>query len=206
MIITLINIIYNISNYTINEISPNKPETCMSKEYGTKINEFKTKNQISFSCIVKDENIKILFYNKNDLTLTNNSFSINALCEYRSSLSRVYFNDDKNYYIYSCFNNNSNQSYSDENHKDENYGNNNKNINNSSNIKEVEEKIEKNNTILILIIIIVALIIIIILLMIIIIKYKTLFKKKAFEANWKKGKEDEKLTKEIMTDLLPNDQ
>jgi len=165
-------------------------------------NEFKTKNQISFSCIIKDENIKILFYNKNDLTLTNNSFSINASCEYKSGLSRVYFNEDKNSYIYSCFNNNSNQSYSDENHKDENYGNNNKNItlnvysklscvnelNNSSNIKEDEEKIEKNNTILILIIIIVALIIIIILLMIIIIKYKTLFKKKLLKQIGKKEK------------------
>ena len=141
-----------------------------------------------------------MFYNETDLTLTNNSFSINASCEYKSGLSRVYFNDDKNYYLYSCFNNNSNQSYSDEN-----YGNNNKNINNSSNIKEDEEKIENNNTIVILIIIIVSLIIIIILLMIIVIKYKTLFKKKSFEANWKKGKEDEKLMKEIMTDLLPND-
>jgi len=73
-------IIYNFSDYTINKISLNKPETCINKEYGTKINIFKTKKQISFSCIVKDENIRILFYNKPDLTSTNNFFSINASC------------------------------------------------------------------------------------------------------------------------------
>ena len=260
-------IIYNISDYTIYKISTNKPEACINKEYGTKINEFQIKNQISFSCIVNDENIRILFYDKTDLTLTNNSFSINASCENKSGLSRVYFNDDKNYYIYSCFNNYSNQSYSDGNHSDgndtdgnhtdenhtdenhtdenhtdgnhtdenhtdenhtdgnhtngnhtngnhtngnhtneyhsdENYNNYNKSLNNTSKIKEDEKK--NNNIVEILIIIIVS--IIIILLMIFIIKYKKLFKKNDFETNWNKVKEDEKLMKEIMSDLLPNDQ
>jgi len=42
--------------------------------------------------------------------------------------------------------------------------------------------------------------------MIFIIKYKKLFQKKDFVTNYNKVKEDEKLMKEIITDLIPNDQ
>jgi len=89
-------------------ISYRMPTTCINEDYGIRINIFPIKDQISFTCIIKDENIQALFYNKtNFLTLTNDPYLIDASCENKNGLSRLYSNDNKNYYFipwwFSCF-------------------------------------------------------------------------------------------------------
>ena len=60
---------------------------------------FPYKNQIAFSCTMEDENIQIILYNKTNLM--NDSYIINFSCENNNELSKLYFNDNKNYLIYS---------------------------------------------------------------------------------------------------------
>ena len=70
------------------------PNTCINKEYESRINIFPDKDQIAFSCRIGDENIQILLYNKTNLM--NDSFIINVSCESNNELSKLYFNDNKN--------------------------------------------------------------------------------------------------------------
>ena len=57
-----------------------------------------------------------------------------------------------------------------------------------------------------MIIIIIIVIIIIILIVFIIIIFRRYSKNNKFERKWKKGKEDDKLLKDIISDLLPKEQ
>ena len=45
----------------------------------------------------------LLLYNKTNLM--NDSYIINSFCENNNKLSKLYFNDNKNYLIYQCFKN-----------------------------------------------------------------------------------------------------
>ena len=83
--------------------SSEMPNTCIKREYDTRISLFPYKDQITFSCAIKEENIQILLYNKTDLT--NDSYIINISCKNNIGLSKFYFNDNKNYLIYPCFKN-----------------------------------------------------------------------------------------------------
>ena len=76
------------------------PNTCINREYETRINVFPYKNQIVFSCTMEDENIQILLYNKTNLM--NDSYIINVSCVNNNELSKFYFNDNKNYSLYPC--------------------------------------------------------------------------------------------------------
>ena len=179
--------IYNMKDDNSKDSKPMN-NTCINEEYGTRINVFPSKDQISFSCVIKDENVQILFYNKTNLISTKyDPYLLNASCENINGLSRLYFNDDKNYYIYSCFKN-----CSDKNYENDTY---------CLNIKRNEE-IKRRNTIIILIVIIS--VIIITLLIVFILIYRKYWKDNKFERNWKQGKNNEKLMNDIMTDLIPN--
>ena len=85
------------------------PNTCINKEYESRINIFPNKDQIAFSCIIGDENIQILLYNKTNLM--NDSYIINVSCENNNELSKLYFNNNKNYLIYPCFKKCSDKNY-----------------------------------------------------------------------------------------------
>ena len=158
------------------------PNTCISREYELRINVFPYKDQITFSCRIEDENIQILLYNRTNLM--NDSYIINNSCENNNKLSKLYFNDNKNYLIYPCFKNCSDKKF--ENDTD------------CLNKKKKEEN-KKTNTIMILIIIAI-IITLFIAFIIIFIEY---FKNNKFEKKWQKVKEDEKLMKNIISDLIP---
>jgi len=169
------------------------PNTCINKEYESRINIFLDKDQFAFSCIIGDENIQILLYNKTNLM--NDSFIINISCENNNELSKLYFNDNKNYLIYPCFKKCSEKKYEN----DTDYLN--KGDNEKKNEKKSEEENKERNTIIIIIIIV----IIITLFFAFIIIFKKYFKNNNnFQKKKKKGKEeDEKLMNDIFSDLLP---
>ena len=197
--------------------------TCINEEYGTRINVFPSKDQISFSCVIKDENVQILFYNKTNLISTKyDPYLLNASCENINGLSRLYFNDDKNYYIYSCFKN-----CSDKNYENDTYCINEKEKKEKEEKKEEKKeteeeskgKVEENKwgdeekklkNIILILVIIISVIIITFLIGLAAICMECLKNNRKnsnkFERDWKKGKEDEKLIKDIMDDLLPNNQ
>ena len=180
--------IYKIDNYNQdyhNYYSKDVRNICIKEEYGT-INIFQTKNQIAFSCVIQDKFVQVLLYNKSDLNSTYDFHMLYASCENINGLSRLYFNDNKNYYIHSCFKN-----CSDKNYENDIY---------CLNIKREEENKKRKKTIIVIIIII----FIILLLIAFIFIYRRY--KNRFERNWKKGQEDDKAMKDIMTDLLPNNQ
>ena len=177
--------IYKISDESYSHRSSDVRNTCINEEYGT-INIFQTKNQIAFSCVIQDKFVQVLLYNKSDLNSTYDFYMLYASCENINGLSRLYYNDNKNYYIHSCF-----KDCSDKNYENDIY---------CLNIKR-EEEIKKRKIIIAIIIII-----FIILLLIASIFIYRIYMKNKFERNWKKGQEDEKAMKDIMTDLLPNNQ
>ena len=177
--------IFKISDQSYSLGSSDVRNTCINEEYGT-INIFQSKNQIAFSCVIQDEFVQILLYNKSDLNSTYDFYILYASCENINGLSRLYFNHNKNYYIHSCFKN-----CSDKNYENDAY---------CLNIKREEEN-KKRNKIIIVIIIIIFIIILLIAFIFIYRRYKN-----RFERNWKKGQEDDKAMKDIMTDLLPNNQ
>ena len=180
--------IYKIDNYNQdyrNYFSSDVRNTCINEEYGT-INIFQTKNQIAFSCVIQDNFVQVLLYNKSDLNSTYDFYMLYASCENINGLSRLYYNANKNYYIHSCF-----KDCSDKNYENDAY---------CLNIKREEEN-KKRKKIIIAIIIIIFLILLLMAFIFIYRRYKN-----RFERNWKKGQEDEKAMKDIMTDLLPNNQ
>ena len=85
------------------------PNTCIKNKYGERVNTFTYKNQFVFSCIIDDENIQILLYNKTNLM--NNSFIKNSYCENYQELSKLYFNNNNNYLIFPCSKNCSDEKY-----------------------------------------------------------------------------------------------
>ena len=85
------------------------PNTCIKNKYGERVNTFTYKNQFVFSCIIDDENIQILLYNKTNLM--NNSFIKNSYCENYQELSKLYFNNNKNYLIFPCSKNCSDEKF-----------------------------------------------------------------------------------------------
>ena len=141
----------------------------------------------------------------------NNSYIKNVSCENNDELSKLYFNDNKNYLIYPCFKNCSNEK--DENdtdclnfkreleNKEENKGENDEESK-RGNIENKASDEENKKKVIIMIIIIIA--IIITLLIVFIIIFRKYHKNNDFERKWKKGKEDEELMKDILSDLLPN--
>ena len=88
------------------------PNTCIKREYEKSINVFPYKDQIAFSCAIEDEKIQIFLYNKTNLM--NESYIKNASCENNNELSKLYYNDNKNYLIYPCFKNCSEKKYANE--------------------------------------------------------------------------------------------
>ena len=177
--------IYNLTNmistastrYINNLYSWKLSNACMDKEYGTRINAFPFKNQFSFSCVLEDKNVQILLYNKENLI--NDTYIINPSCENIKGLSKLYFNDNTNYYIYPCFINCSDKKF--------------------ENDPYCINKRNNRNKILIVIIIV----IIIILLIVLIILYIKYYKKKKFERDYQKGKKDDELMQDIMTNFMP---
>ena len=165
------------------------PNTCISREYELRINVFPYKDQITFSCRIEDENIQIILYNRTNLM--NDSYIISNSCENNNELSKLYFNDNKNYLIYPCFKNCSDKKFENDTdclnkrEKEEN--------------KRNEEENKKSNTIIIIIIIVIIITLFVAFIIIIIIY----FKNNKFERRWQKVKEDEKLMKNIISDLIP---
>ena len=159
------------------------PNTFINKEYEKAINVFPNKDQITFSCAIDDGNIQILLYNKTNLM--NDSYIKNIACENNTELTKFYFNDNKSYLIYPCFKNCSDKRFE-----------------NDIDCLNERENEENKKTIAIMIIIII--IIIIALLIVFIIIFRKYFKSNNnLKRKWKKGKEDEKLMKEIISDLIP---
>ncbi len=72
---------------------------------------FPYKDQIAFSCLIGEENIQILIYNRTNLM--NDSYIINAnvSCEDNNELTKLYYKNNKNYLIYPCFQNCSDKKY-----------------------------------------------------------------------------------------------
>ena len=83
------------------------PNTYISREYELRINVFPYKDQITFSCRIEDENIQIFLYNRTNLM--NDSYIINNSCENNNKLSKLYYNDNKNYLIINCLNKRENE-------------------------------------------------------------------------------------------------
>ena len=200
--------IYNL--YDLTDLYSSKmPNACINSKYEPRINVFPYKNQIAFSCTMEDENIQIFLYNKTDLM--NNSYIKNVSCENNDELSKLYFNDNKNYLIYPCFKNCSNEKYENDTdclnlkreleNKEENKGENEKEYK-TGNIENKTNDEENNKKSIIMIIIII--VIIITLLIVFIIIFRKYCKNKNFERKWQKGKENENLMKDILSDLLPN--
>ena len=189
--------LYKQSIYDINLYSSNMPNTCIKREYDSRINVFPDKDQISFSCAIEDENIQILLYNKTDLT--NDSYIINISCKNSNGLSKFYFNNDENYLIYPCFKDCSDKKFENDTDCLNKKENEEENGNEEEKEKEKEENKKncKMNTIMIILIIVI-IITLLIVLIIILIKY--------FERKWKKGKEDEMSMKNKLSGLLPNNQ
>ena len=238
------------------------PNTCINRDYEERINVFPYKDQFAFSCIIENENIQIFLYNKTNLM--NNSYIINSFCENNNGLTKLYFNDKKNYLIFSCFKNCSDKKYendtdclnekeNEEENKRENEGENerekeksrredeeeNKRENERENEEENEEENneeenkeekneeenseeededekkrgniekkgskeeEKENKKMFAIIIIIIIIIIVALLITFIIIFTKCCKNNNFERKYQKDKEDEKLMKDILSNLLP---
>ena len=93
-------LIYSL--YNMKDLYSSKmPNACINSKYELRINIYPYKDQITFSCIIEDEKIQILLYNKTNLM--NVSYIINISCKNNNELSKLYFNDNKNYLIYSCF-------------------------------------------------------------------------------------------------------
>ena len=205
--------IYNL--YDLTDLYSSKmPNTCINSKYEPRKNVFPYKNQIAFSCTMEDENIQIILYNKTDLM--KDSYIINVSCENNNEISKLYFNDNKNYLIYPCFKNCSNKIYendidclnkgkneenkeskrSEEENEEENKGE------NKEGNKRSNEENKKSNTIMIIIIIA----IIIILLIFSIFILRKYFKINNLKRSFKKGKEEEKLMEDIYSDLLPINQ
>jgi len=59
---------------------------------------------------MEDENIQIFLYNITNL-MNNNSYIINVSCDNNDELSKLYYNDNKNYLIYPFFKNCSDKKY-----------------------------------------------------------------------------------------------
>ena len=93
---------YKFNQRIIDIYSSKISNACISSIYEPRINVFPYENQIAFSCTMEDENIQIFLYNKTDLI--NDSYIINISCENNNELSKLYFNNNKNYLIYPCCN------------------------------------------------------------------------------------------------------
>jgi len=171
-------LIYNISGRDQDYYSFFVPNTCINEENRTRINIFPTKNQFIFSCVMQNEFVQALMFNKDNLTPTNDSYMLYASCKNIKGLSKLYFNNKQNYYIYSCFKN-----CSDKRFENDTYC-----IN------------KRRNTIIIVILIIIA---IIILSIVLFFKCRKYIKNKyKLERDWNQSKEDEKLMNDIMKDLI----
>jgi len=212
-------LIYSL--YNMEDLYSSKmPNACINSKYEPRINVFPYKNQISFSCTMEDKNIQIFLYNKTDLM--NDSYIKNVSCENNDELSKLYYNDNKNYLIYPCFKNCSNKIYEkdidclnkkrdeENNGENENESNTGKTENKTSGEENKKGSDEENNkkgneeNKNISIIIIIILVIIIILSIVFIFVFRNYCKNKNFERKWQKGKENENLMKDILSDLLPN--
>ena len=143
------------------------------------INIFPTKNQFVFSCLIYNEFTQLLLFNKDNLTTTNDYYLLSTSCENINGFPKLYFNDNKNYYIYSCF-----KDCSDKKFENDTYC-----IN------------KRRKTVIIVISNIIAIIILLIVLFILYRRYKS-----KFDRNWKEGKENEKLMNDIMTDFFPKNE
>ena len=95
------NDMYSFSSEYLN--SWKMPISCSNREYEERISVFHNKNQFAFSCTLEIENIQILLYNKTNLM--NDSYIENVFCENNYELSKLNFNDNKNYLIYKCLKN-----------------------------------------------------------------------------------------------------
>ena len=139
---------YNIYNFDKEGLSSWKfPNTCIKSEYGERVNIFPYKNQFAFSCKVDDENIQILLYNKTNLM--NDSYIIKVYCENYNELSKLYFNNNENYIIYSCSKNCSDEKFENDtdclNEKEKEKENERENEKNKRREVEIEEESKREN-------------------------------------------------------------
>jgi hypothetical protein len=176
--------IFNSSSNTME--NPSWIVNCSSEIYKTKINKFPESNGLVLTYEINGKEIKAKHFNNIDNIKYNwSSFEINASCENINGPAISYYNNNKNYYIYYCFKN-----CSDEFYKNDSY---------CVNLKRKQS----SNRIIIYIIIA---IIVIIILTILIFLFIRLFRKTSEQKleNERNKLKDEKVMNEILTDLLPS--
>ena len=184
---------YNKTYYTTYNISSNTIETqrlinnCSNENYKTKINKIYKNKDIAFSNEINDKKIKVFLYNNvENIGYKRSSFEINPSCENINGPAILYYNNNKNYYIYYCIKN-----CTDEFYKNDSYCLN----------LERKQRTKKN-----IIYIIISIIVIILLAISIffLIKHFRKSKEEKFEKKWKESKKDEKIMNDFLTELIPD--
>ena len=161
-------------------------DNCSREIYKTKINKFPKNKELALIYETNDTMIRANVYNNIDNIKFNISyFELNTSCENINGPAILYYNNNKNYYIYYCFKN-----CSDEFYKNDSY------------CLNLERKQSSNN---ITIYIIIAVIVIILLIISIFIYIRYFGKREEQKlTNKREEKKDEKLMNDILTDLLPS--
>ena len=177
--------IFNANSNTF-EI-PGGMSNCSSEIYKTKINKFPESNGLVLTYEINGKEIKAKHFNNIDNIKYNwSSFEINASCENINGPAIFYYNNNKNYYIYYCFKN-----CSDEFYKNDSYCLN----------LERKRKIKK---IIIYIIIAIIVIIILVISIFLLMRYFRKSNEQILAKKWEESQKDEKIMNDILTELLPN--
>ena len=177
---------FNVTNNTMENQS--WIENCSSEIYKTKINKFPKNKELALTYEINDTIIRAdLYSNIDNIKYNKTSFELNTSCENSNGHTILYYNNNKNYYIYYCFKNCSDELYI-----------------NDTYCLNLLRKEEKPNIIAYIIIIAS---IFIILLVISFFIYKRCTRKTEDEIltqNWEKSQKDDMAMKDILTDLLPD--
>ena len=179
---------FTIFNATSNTFeNPGYKRNCSSEIYKTKINKFPKSNGLVLTYEINGKEIKAKHFNNIDNIKYNwSSFEINASCENINGPAISYYNNNKNYYIYYCFKN-----CSDEFYKNDSY------------CLNLERK-QSSNSIIIYIIIVVIVIILLVISIFMFIRYLGITKEQKFDKKWKESQKDEKVMNDILTELIPD--
>ena len=184
---------HNRIYFTTFNLTSNKMENktywiydCSSEIYKTKINKITKNKEITFANEKIDKKTRAEIYNYTDYYKYNRSFlDFITSCENINGLAISYY-DNKNYYIYYCFKN-----CSDESFKNDSY---------CLNLERNQRKKEIITYVIIAVIVIILLAITIFLL----IKYFKKSKEQKFENKWKESQKNEKVMNNILEELIPN--
>ena len=187
---------FTIFNATSNTMeNPSWQNNCSNEFYKTKINKFPKSNGLILTYETIDKEIKAKHYNNIDnidnidnIKYNFSSFEISASCENINGPAIFYYNNNKNYYIYYCFKN-----CSDEFYKNDSY------------CLNLERKQSSNRIIRYIIITIIVIIILTILIFI----YKRYIRKteeQKFANKMEQSKKDEKAINDILAELVPSDE